>query len=281
MAPLAYISDVLHQRGLLNGSDDKLYDWCNLMFSRGPGDLSNWVLEKFEESRKRIVPLLLVDQVSKLDEAPNSYKVWFRFTSELARIIDGVAPTAMRLTGSLAEAPHYLFRRGRLLREYKMGTEHLHSLSVSAEALLFCLISNGTDKPWLAAALAKAIAKRMLEDDRLVLLRKHGFLSPVPLVEVDGEPAGPILITMKDAEQWREHDPDWKNGALRGEELAEILVQSTGGVPRFLARSVDEIMSDTLGDRLTWDLDNNPTFARFIRWLMHQNLEFNRRLMYP
>lgn len=59
---------------------------------------------------------------------------------------------------------------------------------------------------------------------------------------------------------------------MEGEQLVEILRHSAANIPRFLVRSIDDSVSDMIGDRLRNDLSSDPAFAHFAGWLLRQTV---------
>jgi len=196
-----------------------------------------------------------------------------RFIVHLREIAEYKGPMVVRLTGTWSETPNFFYNRssGPTLHYHKIMKQQLQNLSPPVEAQLMCLYGNAGYMKCRSVAIARAIAKRMLEDDPPAILWKLGFLSP-SLLHKELDSAGgdnAKVITLRDAERWRDSDPDWRQHAMVGEELVDMLRHSAASIPRFLARSVRDSMTDSVADRLRKDLSDDPAFACFAEWLLH------------
>lgn len=273
--PEAYMAEAMHQRGILTGSDGVLPAWCDPhseMSAAGRSqDLKSWVRGWLADHGKWVVPVLLIDEAAEIRRI--SKEAEDRFIHHLGEMAEYNGPVVVRLTGTWSETANYFYKRkdGPALHYHKIVKEQLQNVPPAVEAQLMCLFGSAGAEASSSVSIARAIAKRMLEDDQQGILRKHGFLSPRPLLG-EPEPAGngsAVVITMKDAERWRDADPDWREHAMQGEELVDVLQHSAASIPRFLVRGTRQGVTDMVADRLRRDLRDDPAFAHFAKWLLH------------
>lgn len=190
LLPHAYLASAMSRHEILTDEHDVLPIWCHPEIEMRPYErqvaLQRWIDGKKRDHGQHIVPVLLLDNFERGNSSRISSEMKSLVIDHLRVMADQEWSMVMRITGVWPLVAEHLSdgtnKTDSLYRS--IAKQELRGMSSPmVEALLFCLQGNAAIKNQPRTAISYAIAKRMLQDDRLVLLRKHGFLQPTSSLE--------------------------------------------------------------------------------------------------